>query len=57
MIAKIMYDQGSPLWKGIWSSWLEVRPGLRKTAPVFLEEIMRQPLFFNSQIKSLQGEM
>jgi len=38
------------LWKSILHSWLSVRPGLCKSEPTNLVEILRQPIFGNPLI-------
>jgi hypothetical protein len=53
---KSVCAQGNPLWKGIWTAWLEVRTGLRKTPPTNKEEIQHQALFFNPHIKNPQTQ-
>lgn len=40
-------ELGSPLWKGIWSAWLEVRPRIKKAIPTNKEESHRQSIFLN----------
>ena len=56
-VASKILLQGSPLWQGIWKAWVSVRPGVRKMLPASREETLRQPLFFNENIRNEEGRM
>lgn len=57
MTANHICSQGSPLWQGIWSSWLEVRPGIKKSIPCNSEEAHRQSIFLNPFLINSDIEM
>jgi hypothetical protein len=46
----------TPLWKSILHSWLNVRPGLRKSEPTNSAKILRQPIFGNPFIMNPDGK-
>lgn len=52
LTARRIKDQGSPLWRGVWSSWLEVRPGINRTPPTNQEEAQRHSIFLNPFLSS-----
>ncbi len=43
------------MWKSIVGAWLSVRPGLTKSDPTTIDEILRHPLFGNPSILSASG--
>ncbi len=43
------------MWKSIVGAWLNVRPGLIKSNPTNLDEVLRQPLFGNPSIFNASG--
>jgi hypothetical protein len=47
--------QGSLLWKAIWSIWLLIRKGLRKSKLKTHDELLRQPLYLNAYIQRTTG--
>lgn len=42
------------MWKGIWASWLEVRPGIQRDVPTIVEEVHRQSIFLNPFLSNLE---
>jgi hypothetical protein len=45
------------MWKSIVGAWLNVRPGLIKSDPTNLDEVLRQPLFGNPSILNVSGTL
>jgi hypothetical protein len=43
------------MWKSIVGAWLNVRPGLIKSDPTNLDEVLRQPFFGNPSILNASG--
>jgi len=43
------------MWKSIVGAWLNVRPGLIKSDPSNLDEVLRQLLFGNPSILNANG--
>ncbi len=43
------------MWKSIVEAWLNVRPGLIKSDPTNLDEVLKQPFFGNSSILNASG--
>ena len=55
--AKEVSNQGSPLWQGIWEAWKQVRIGIVKQEPVGIEEVLKQSICFNTDIKNDEGKV
>jgi len=43
------------MWKSILGSWMSMRPGLTKSNPTSVDEILRQPIFGNPSVLSTRG--